>query len=237
MIDPIELTAQAMLRDMQQFNTISQNVANVNTQGYKALHPAASQPTFSIEQGSLKQAELTASQGKDTAVADGALNKTDQALDFALTGKGFFVISQDDQQLLTRSGHFVTDQQGFIRTAMGGFLMGNSGPIQIEVGNLDLSRSGELSLNGDLLDELKIVVPIPGEQMKHQGAGHYQVENVQQADSKQYQLQQGYLEASNVDVAGEMIQLLSTQRHFGLMQRYMATYDGMVKGAINSLGK
>jgi len=237
MIDPIELTAQAMLRDIQQFNTISQNVANVNTQGYKALHSATGQPIFSIEQGSLTQSEPTASQGSDTAVADGALNKTDQALDFALTGKGFFVISQDDQQLLTRSGHFITDKDGFIRTGMGGFLMGKQGPIQIEVGNLELNRSGEILLNGELLDELEIVIPIAGQKMNHQGAGHYQVDNVQQADSKQYQLQQGYLEASNVDVAGEMIQLLSTQRHFGLMQRYMATYDGMVKGAIDSLGK
>jgi len=236
MIDPLELTAQAMLRDMRQFNTISQNVANVNTQGYKALHPAVEQP-LSIEQSSLIQNKSAVSLARNTAISDGALNKTDQALDFALTGNGFFVIKQDAQQLLTRSGHFITDQQGFIRTATGGFLMGKAGPIQIELGNLELTRNGELFLNGDLLDKLKIVVPLSGEQLKHQGAGHYQVSNVQQADDRQFQLHQGYLEASNVDVAGEMIQLLSTQRHFGLMQRYMATYDGMVKEAINSLGK
>lgn len=236
MIDPIELTAVTMARDTQTINQISQNVANVNTQGYRAKSAQANF-TLSLDNNALSLSQVSPEKQGGIVEADGALNQTGKALDFALLGKGFFVIKQNEDYLLTRSGRFVTDQEGYIRTQTGGWLMGKTGPIQIEVGNLELTADGELYLNGNFLDELNIAVPVTGSKMEHKGAGHYFVKQVQQAESNAYQLHQGYLEASNVDVAGEMINLLSTQRHFGLMQRYMATYDGMVKDAINNLGK
>lgn len=236
MIDPINLVKQVMSQDLTTVNGISQKMANVNTYGYRADISSShlNQKIFSIKGDTLKTEELSVF-GSD-AGSNGALLQTGRGLDFALQGRGFFTLDIEGVYYLSRNGNFTRDKDGYLTNSSGAYVHGENGRILVNGKDLSINSEGELILDGELLDRLKISLPV-NNQLRHLGNGLYKARQLNDAPIHTHNVQQGYLESSNVDVAAEMIQLMSTQRHFGMMQRYMSIYDGMLDTSINELGK
>ncbi|EHK8998513.1 flagellar hook basal-body protein [Vibrio vulnificus] len=218
MVDPIDIVSKSLSEDRRLVEIVSNNIANVNSAGFKSVS------ANKFHGGMANQINLDS----------GKLVKTGRGLDLAIQGQGFFLINSGNEQLLTRNGSFQVNQDGYLVAGDGTSLVqGVSSGIYVGDESFVVDQEGRVISEGKEIDKLAIFSPVGDVQPA--GQGMYRAEMTEIAE-KSYQISQGSLEASNVDIASEMVQLITAQKHFGLMQRYFITYDSMLKSGINKLG-
>jgi len=134
---------------MREFDIIAHNLANVSTVGYKRMCNAFSK---SLEaQGTGLQTYSPGSIDLTSAFdfSQGSIVETGRPLDFALYGKGFFVIETPEGPLYTRNGVFSTNQNGQIVDCVGRIVSGEAGPITVPSGvaaaQLNVASDGNIS--------------------------------------------------------------------------------------------
>lgn len=221
MSDTLQAISKSLSSDVQSLTTISQNVANLNTPGYRGVRAV---PEFG-EQAGLRT-------GLDQR--DGGLAQTGQSFDLALRGPGFFVVERDGRMLLTRSGAFHVDSDGLLVTARGDRVQGLSGPLAVPHGHVRIDMRGELWDGAQSLGVLQLVAVAEPARLSPAGDGAY-VYSGQQMEWVG-SVMQGALERANVDPADETIRLMETTRHAESVQRAISIYDKAMDVGINRLG-
>ena len=145
----------------QEFNIITHNLANVSTVGYKRICNAFAKALEAQQAG-----EEIYSPGEidlDSAIdfSQGGVVETGRPLDFALYGKGFFVIETPEGPFYTRNGAFRTSQTGQIVDSGGRLVAGEAGPITIPAGvglsQLNVSSDGTISAGGAIIGKFRLV--------------------------------------------------------------------------------
>jgi len=249
--------------DAQQtrMNVISNNLANVNTTGFKRDRAVFEDLLYqNIRQaGGQTGADTQAATGfqlgtgvrvlaTEKIVAQGNMQTTENSLDIAIAGEGYFQIAQPDGTIAyTRDGNFNLDNAGQIVTSSGQLLqpaitvpanassvtIGQDGTVSVELqagggaqvlGQLQMARfinaAGLQSMGQNLLKE----TPASGApQVGNPGADGMGV------------LMQGALEASNVNVVEEMVSMIETQRAYEINSKAISTVDGMLQYLNNNL--
>ena len=247
MLKGLYTASSSMLANQRKLNVISNNLANANTAGYKKDH--AIQESFPemmislIEQG--KEIKQLGSLGtgvrlQETALdlKQGPLNNTNNQLDFAIEGNGFFVISTPAGLRYTRNGNFTLNQAGQIVTKQGYLVMGQQGPMQTITGReIKVDESGQLYLGGINGDRFLIVDFPDGNQLRKIRDNLYQSSEEGEGLTTGYQLKQGYLENSNVNIIEEMVKMIETSRNFDSNQKVITAYDSSLDKVVNSVGK
>ena len=231
--------------DAQQtrMNVISNNLANVNTSGFKRDRAVFEDLLYqNIRQaggqtGTNTQAPTGLMLGTGVRVvateklhAQGNMVNTQNPLDLAIAGEGFFQISQPDGTLAyTRDGNFKLSSTGQLVTSGGALLqpaitipntassvtVGRDGTVSIE-----LAAGGSQVLGQILMKETPASGPPQVLQPTVAGAGS---------------LMQGTLEASNVNVVEEMVNMIETQRAYEINSKAISAVDGMLKFVNNNL--
>jgi flagellar basal-body rod protein FlgG len=222
MPDLLQAISRSLSSDVQTLATISQNVANLNTPGYRGVRAV---PEFASEAGMRVAIDQQ----------DGGLSQTAGAFDLALRGPGFFVVERDGKMLLTRSGAFHVDSEGFLATPRGDRVQGLAGPIAVPAdGTLRVDAHGELRSGDTNLGVLQIVVAADAARLRPAGEGAYFYEGglAEWTGS----IVHGALERANVDPADETIRLMETTRHAESVQRAISIYDKAMDVGINRLG-
>ncbi|MGF1731267.1 flagellar hook-basal body complex protein [Photobacterium kasasachensis] len=228
MVDPINIVSSTMQQDLQRIEVVSNNVANVNSVGFKAQ----ALPNVQNNIGGVPEHENNT---LSVNVSDGRLIQTGRSLDLAIQGQGFFVVDNNGEKLLSRNGSFSVNRDGYLVTSAGSYLVqGTNGAVYIGDEAFQVKSNGQIISNGQELDRLQVHQAFGD--LRSVGNGAYQAQGSGQI-VEGYTVAQGVLETSNVDVASEMMQLMSTQKHFGLIQRYFVAYDGLLKSGINQIGK
>jgi flagellar basal-body rod protein FlgG len=249
--------------DAQQtrMNVISNNLANVNTTGFKRDRAVFEDLLYqNIRQaGGQTGADTQAATGfqlgtgvrvmaTEKIVAQGNMQTTENSLDIAIAGDGYFQIAQPDGTIAyTRDGNFNLDNAGQIVTGAGQLLqpaitvpanassvtIGQDGTVTVELqagggaqvlGQLQLARfinsAGLQAMGQNLLKE----TPASGApQVGNPGADGIGI------------LMQGALEASNVNVVEEMVSMIETQRAYEINSKAISTVDGMLQYLNNNL--
>jgi flagellar basal-body rod protein FlgG len=249
--------------DAQQtrMNVISNNLANVNTTGFKRDRAVFEDLLYqNIRQaGGQTGADTQAATGfqlgtgvrvlaTEKITAQGNMQTTENSLDIAIAGDGYFQIAQPDGTIAyTRDGNFNLDNAGQIVTSSGHLLqpaitvpanassvtIGQDGTVSIELqagggaqvlGQLQMARfinaAGLQSIGQNLLKE----TPASGApQVGNPGADGMGI------------LMQGALEASNVNVVEEMVSMIETQRAYEINSKAISTVDGMLQYLNNNL--
>lgn len=252
MNDSLYIAATGMQMQQKNVDTISNNLANVSTPGYKAAHvsfedlmyrdlsAAAATPDGSgagrlLQGGGVSVASIVRS------FAAGELKKTDSQFDIAIRGDGFIeVVNADGTPAFSRGGTFTVDKDGFLVTAGGlglkssvrvgtdakdivvdgdGRVLVRSGgqAAPIEVGKIDLVRFADVGG----LDALGGNLYRPTERSGDAIAG------VAGEDSMGT-FAQGYLEASNVNLVQEMVDLMVAQRAYESSAKVIQASDEML---------
>lgn len=223
MSDPIMQTmTRSLSQDMQALTTVSNNVANLHTPGFRRTSVA---PAFG------ESAELRAF----TDQREGALAQTGRAMDLALQGNGFFVVEHDGESRLVRSGAFLLDQERQLRTIQGDAVLGEEGPIIVPDGNVMADSRGVLWVDNRQVAQLRLVEVTDAALLRSDGEGRFQYSGEVQAWKGA--VLQGALEQSNVDAAQEMVQIMQTTRHVESLQRVINMYDKVLDIGINKLGE
>lgn len=179
-----------------------------------------------------------------TSFTQGSLDKTDKKTDFAIEGKGFFVIERNNgvnrERYYTRDGHFHINSQGFLVDDSGNNVIGinaQSGaeePININTNSLNgfdmgVDKNGLVKMNMMLVDFQDY------NSLDKVGDNLYSGEGQQIAadgNIKQYSL-----EKSNVNVTREMIEMMTVMRTFETNQKIIQSLDETLGKAANELGK
>jgi flagellar basal-body rod protein FlgF len=244
MHEVLSMILGSMHADMTRMDRVGMNIANAQTSGYKrevvAVLPFAAQL-----EGALSSATAQVSVAMDQRA--GTLKSTGQKLDVALSGPGWFEVQTGDGTAYTRQGNFRLDGQGRLVTQQGDPVMGLGGEIQLphgaptidEVGQVyDGALPGAAAGKPSAVAQLKVVQFAPGADIQRLGGGlvRMQGDPVAGAESS-VQVQQGFLENSNVSHMHEMVRLLETLRHMETLQKVAVGYDEMLATSIRKLGE
>lgn len=242
MIKGLYQAAAGMIPQSFQEEVVANNLANVSTTGYKkdAVHFRRllnSQILLSAQMG------IPDRGGPPEEVlinfAQGELKPTDNPLDLALDGPGFFVVETPDGERLTRDGSFLLNADGELVTPDGFKVLGESGPIQLLPGQVEIRANGEIFQNGAVVDRLKIVdLPRPYP-LKKAGRGLFaltrQIRDYLEPENTQ--VKQGFLEESNVNPITEMIRLITISKNFQAGQRAIHAQDRTLDKTVNTVSR
>ncbi|MBB3804642.1 flagellar basal-body rod protein FlgG [Xanthomonas arboricola] len=253
MIDALYISSTGLRGQQQQIDVISNNVANMQTPGFKrgrvnfAEIANAPLPGQGIGQATNVHGGGIRVSSTSVEFGAGALQPTRNPLDLAIDGDGFFEIENSNgERFYTRSGRFHVDAEGYLAISNG---MRLSAGIQMPQGAADvvISSAGEVSAKLDgsearsVLGSIDLVSFVSTEGLESRG------ENVFQAAGRSGEaiplaagsngagkLQQGYLEGANVDMIDEMTGLVLAQRAYQLNARVLQASDQILE-TINNL--
>lgn len=222
---------------------VANNVANINTSGFKS-----DRPVFKVDMPSASQATImelngeTSSNDKlftqiDTLFTDfstGVIKQTGNVLDIAIEGDGFFAVNTPDGVRYTRSGSFTIDSSNTLIMSDGNTVMGEGGPIILEEGQILIDAEGGISVNGSEVNRVKIVdFDRPYDLVKDHG-NMFRGSNEKPAEG--YKILQGAIELSNVNPVKEMASMIEVLRGYESYQKVMTTLDEVTARA-NEVGR
>lgn len=220
--------ARSMSFYERQQEVIANNLANVNTDGFKRFRIAAEE-TRSGE-GPFAVQALDMSQG--------VIRLTHQPLDFAIEGDAFFVVDTSAGERLVRGGSFQLDPTGILVNSRGEPLLGMNGPIAVHGGEIVVRSDGSVMVDSEIVDRIRVVRADPADLELVEG-GQFVVRGplalVSEDDG--VRVLQGAVEESNADALGETVNMISTQRHFGYAIRAMTALDDVLRTIASSLGR
>ncbi|RKL68026.1 flagellar biosynthesis protein FlgC [Salipaludibacillus neizhouensis] len=145
----------------------------------------------------------------------------------------------------TRNGNFAIDSQGTLTNSSGHYILGVDGnPITVNNENITINSEGQIfSAEQDLLGQINVaVVTDPGQLVKEgEGLFRYDGDNdvVTAVDNDEvtFQLQQGFVERSNVDATRTMTEMMTALRTFEANQKVLQAYDQTMQRTVNDVGK
>lgn len=175
----------------------------------------------------------------ETLFEQGQLERTDNPLDIALDGKGFIEIESSFGTVYTRDGRFKTNQFNELVTSEGFKVMGLNGPIVIDGENFQVNQFGEVVVDGETVDKLKLVNISNTYDLEKYGSGYFRMEEDFALEEETFTaaVRQGYIEKSNANNLTEMITLLELYRNYESNQRMVVAYDSTLDKAVNQIGR
>ncbi|NIR48910.1 MAG: flagellar hook-basal body complex protein, partial [candidate division Zixibacteria bacterium] len=169
----------------------------------------------------------------------GNLRKTDNPLDVAISGDGFFVVQTEEGNFYTRNGSFRLDATGRLVTQDGYSVLTDAGELQIHGGSVRLSESGEIVMNDQIVGRLRLVTFEDLRSLEKVGDAHFRLREGAELElpAAETNLRPGYLEGSNVNSISEMVSMIELNRQYELGQRAIKTQDETLERLINQAGR
>lgn len=233
--------------NQEKLDVISNNIANVNTTGYKKVNAGFKDLiSSSLDEWGNPLNDKTATVGSGVKAGNftkdnsqGGLQTTNQKTDLALDGEGYFkVISSNGTEYYTRDGSFKLDSYGRLVTANGnilevqyanGYSQNNTG---LTADNFTINKKGEIFAenngNFEKVGEIAVYTAVGNDAFTSVGDNLFkELNGVQVYRTLDGDMYQGYLEASNVDLSQEMTDMIVTQRAFQLSSKGITAADEM----------
>lgn len=227
--------------------SLMNNMANARTPGYRE----ADVVTRAFPSYLLQAEQRISRRGEDSLyearvdktyynLLPGSLQPTGNDLDLAIEGDGFFAIQAPWGEAYTRDGRVSIDKDGRLVTVAGNFLvMGQKGPIAVTPGaKIVVSERGEILLNDQLIDRLKIATFAHPERLQYVNGIIFRLPDTGlMAEIKDVpRIRQGFVEAANVNVINQMVDLIMLSRAYGINTKVIQTRDVVLSRALE-MGK
>ena len=245
------------LSNEHRLNSIANNLANVNTTGYKRdllafkdtfamyAHDQIIEPVTHLrakpmfpEPQHLARTRLAVSQ---TDFEQGPLKVTGAPFDVAISGEGFFKVRTPDGDFFSRNGHFRLTAEGTMITEQGYPVLGDGGEITVPGGfkNINIAEDGRVFADNNLIGQISLVSVDEPKNLEKMGHNLFKTKNGATVNEEPSQgfMAQGFLEAANVDAVYEMVNMIEAQRHFEALSKIMQTSDTIDKEATQKVGK
>ncbi|MCR5143674.1 MAG: flagellar hook-basal body protein [Lachnospiraceae bacterium] len=254
-----------MVEEQRRMDVTANNMANASTTGYKS-------------EGTVNQSfdHQLAIKIKDTSAASlprriggvtlgvkvgetytnwdqGSFQITDNASDLALSGQGFFAIAFTSKDGTTsikysRDGAFTIDNQGYMRTSDGDYVLNMNGAINSDL-NQDnyvridpnyeytVDKQGYIFQEGNNIGQIGIVDIDNYDYISKYGENLYDLVDGGQIIQSDASVEQGCLEASNVNIVDEMVRIITLSRAYEAGQKMIQTEDSTLDKAVNDVGR
>ncbi len=250
MIRGLYTAAAGMLASSIGTDTLANNLANVNTAGFKAnklsyqsfpemlisrMSAAGTTPVGGVMTGS-------AVYGSVVNFQPGAIQETGNPLDLALGGDGFFTVKDpaSGQMFYTRAGSFTVDSQGYLITLAGDRVQGDAGDILMPLhnGKIQISTEGEINVDGAAVGRLKVARFADNNTLQKVGDTKFAataVSRLQEGDI--VEVRQGQLEQSNTNPITELVNNIQGVRLYEALQKNIHLSNETLQKAVNEVGR
>jgi flagellar basal-body rod protein FlgF len=232
----------------RQLDVVANNIANVNTTGFKAdqslfqeyLMPVAHEDNFV---GRDRRLSYVQDRGTYRDFSQGSVEQTKNPMDVAIQGNGFLVVQTAAGERYTRDGGLQLNNQGQLVTAEGDQVLGTSGPIVFQPTDHDvnIAPDGTVTVqegtnrSDALRGKLRLVSFPEAQRLLKEGSNLYSAgEGAAQADTKST-IEQGYLEKSNVNAVAEMSHMIEVTRAYTQIATMLNQESDLHKTAIEQL--
>ena len=239
MIKGLYTSASGMIPRLKKQDIIANNIANAGTSGFKKDNMFVREMTRAEKKLAPEKSDW------QTPIADqeyidyrpGIFDRTGNPLDLAIEGDGFFTLeSEDGSTLLTRSGTFMVDNEGFLSYPGGYKLTSEGGPIQVGNGTVNISENGDVEVDGLSVGNIVPVIVTDIDKLQKVGRSMFAVpEGTELQASETPIIQQGYLETSNVEIVSEMVEMIISYRAFEANAKAIQSQDSSLDHLFNKV--
>jgi flagellar basal-body rod protein FlgG len=235
MLEGMYAAASGMAAQQQQLDAIGNDLANASTTGYKServgfrdlLYNQVNEAGSSTTSGAGAAAEVI---GRNES--QGAIQSTQQPLDLAIEGPGYFTVKRaDGSTALTRDGSFQVDADGKLTNAEGDLL---DPPITLPNGTspskVSIAADGTVRVGATTLGKISVVDVASPDHLLAAGGNLFTANAASGAPrpAARATIKQGALESSNVDTATEMVSMIDAQRSYQLESSAIQNEDQML---------
>jgi flagellar basal-body rod protein FlgG len=253
MIRALYSAATGMESQQLNLDVISNNLANVNTAGFKKskiefqdlLYDNLTSPGADVGSGNVLPTGVQVGHGSNPVATsriftEGELTQTGERLDVAIQGDGFFEVQMPDGSLAyTRDGSLKTDSTGRVVTSDGLPVQGGFQPIPAGTTSVTISADGTVTTTGGTGTQTFQVqltrfanpagLQATGRNLYTQTNASGSPETGNPGENGYGTLQQGYVESSNVKVVEEMVNMIVAQRAYEVNSKAVQAADEMMQ--------
>ena len=255
-----------MINEQKRMDVMTNNLANSATTGYKkeALVAQAFDERLAIK---IKDTSHWANRPEGigyislgTKVGEtytnwdqGAFQITDKDSDVALGGRGFFAIAFTNKAgetsvKYTRDGAFTVDSEGYLRTSDGDYVLNSDGALNSDPSDTNyvqidpnlkyaIAKDGTITQNNEEVDTIGVVDVEDYDYINKYGENLYDLIDGGTIIESEAIVQQGMLEASNVNVVDEMVSMIQIARAYEAGQKMIQTEDSTLEKTANTIGR
>jgi len=244
MIERLEAQMRAMQMLMKRQDITANNLANINTPGFKG-----SKVFYKMVQEKINGKKVSKPVPQQQVdMTQGVLKPTHNPFDFGIKGKGFFAVKNNNGIQLTRDGRMHINPDGYLVDDKGAKVMGDSGPIFLpqymkatdqngRQAKINVARDGTIRINNKVYDKLRIVDVKDTSKLERKGSNYFTTDPKFLVDDNKSNVLQGYYESGNVSALNEMVDMMKTTKMFQSQQRIIRTTDEMLGRAASKLSK
>ena len=245
------VASSAGMLQFRKLDVVNNNLANINTPGFKRQVLVGETQTFDQTLASLVAGNDPYARGDHdrmpgtvnirsvTDYSPGPIKNTGNNLDVALrNAKDFFVIDTPQGQQYTRAGNFTLNEAGDL-VAMDGFsVLGDGGAINAQGPGVNISPNGSVVSNGEIVGQIQVVRFEDMENLERVGANRFVLRQGTAApEAVEADLVPQSLEMSNVSAISSVIDLMTANRAFDLYAKSSQAIDQLNQTAITQVGR
>ncbi|MGB2823922.1 MAG: flagellar hook-basal body protein [Phycisphaerae bacterium] len=239
-IDAVSSSLEALT---EQYRSITGNLANANTPGFKRTRVSFEQTLAEAVSGSASSEQSGPATGQVSAngaidFSQGAMTQTGRALDLALGGRGFFTLKTVDGELYTRSGKLHVNDQRQLVDSVGRIVGGSGGapivaPATVSTMDIRVTREGDVRAGGTSIGRLEIVDFDDLSKLAPRGSDCFEaLEGAGRKDAVAPAVRQRHLESSNVSVVEELVGLIMVTRLYEANIKSISVQDEQMKNIL-----
>lgn len=240
-----------MITQRKKMNVVTNNITNVETVGFKS-DKFVSRSFEDMMLDRLNDPSVinatTYAGPQNTGIhvdqlytkwTEGNFQHTGQTTDMAIAGDGFFSVQTPEGVRYTRSGNFNVDVQGNLVTQEGYYVLDVNGrPINTGGENFSVNEGGVVNVGGQNIAQISVSQFTNMEGLRKMGDNtyvHYYGEVPTQMAAPV--VKQGYMEGSNVDIGGEVAEMMLTNRVYESNQRMVRMVDGSLELTVKEIAR
>lgn len=245
--------ASGMVAQQNRLDAIANNMANVDTTGFKRdvtvsksfsellLRRKDFDGVYTVPEGSADAAPIIGKLGTGvetnenyTDFAEGSLKNSGLSTDFALHGKGFFVIQTPNGERYTRNGSFFLGKEGILETKDGYPVLGENGIIRLEDNKFKVNEDGMIVTSENEVVDRFLAVRFDNERYLQKAGNSFYMEtdisgpaHIAEGEERP-EFIQNFIETSNVNVVNEMVRMIEVNRAYEANQKTIQSQDSMM---------
>jgi flagellar basal-body rod protein FlgF len=241
MLKGLYQSASAMLPRLRQQEAIANNLANASSPGFRKDMIFTQELTRAQARHKARQTDWEQPMIDQvyTSFEQGSLDKTDNPLNLALEGDGFFVYETEaGDKIYSRAGGLAIDPQGFLVNPEGHRLQGEGGPINVGPGNLSISESGQVEVDSIPQATIQVVDFDDKSVLQKAGSTGFMIpEGIEPSAAVHFAIRQGYLETANVEIIQEMVNMIISFRNYEADAQAARAQDESLEKLIANVGR
>ncbi len=230
------------VNNQHRLDVLANNLANINTPGFKeeelifrVPHEREGDSHTDFLQGPSAPIPIAAR----TDFSQGLIKHTNNPMDLALEGDGFFSIQTSEGIQYTRNGSFSINKDGVLATKEGLPVLGTGGEIRIDGSDVYVDEKGAVLVDGDEVGRLKVVSISRPDLLTKMGSTLFALTDP--GDTKDmtegFKVMQGYIETSNVNSIRVMTEMIDISRCYESYQKVIQFLDDAAKKSIGEVGR